>query len=103
MSTRLLFNKHHGDAPPNAVYIGRGSEWGNPFVIGPDGTRDEVIDKFENLAERRYAITNKEALASLHGKPLVCFCYPKRCHGEVLIKHAARAYEELSSDRIVDF
>jgi len=26
------------------VYVGRPSKWGNPFTIGPDGTRDEVID-----------------------------------------------------------
>ena len=29
------------------VYIGRGSKWGNPFVIGKDGTREEVINKYE--------------------------------------------------------
>jgi hypothetical protein len=28
------------------VYIGRGSKWGNPFVIGKDGDRDEVIAKY---------------------------------------------------------
>ena len=93
MAKRLLFNKHHGDAPPNAVYIGRGSEWGNPFPIGQGGSRDEVCDKFEDLVKRRYEIT-KDALANLHGKPLVCFCYPKRCHGETLLKYAAKAYEE---------
>ncbi len=27
------------------VYIGRGSKWGNPFHIGKDGNRKEVIDK----------------------------------------------------------
>ena len=29
------------------VYIGRPSKWGNPFEIGKDGTREEVIEKFE--------------------------------------------------------
>ena len=29
------------------VYIGRGSKWGNPFVIGRDGDRDLVIKKFK--------------------------------------------------------
>jgi hypothetical protein len=28
------------------VYIGRGSKWGNPFVIGPDGDRMEVLAKY---------------------------------------------------------
>jgi len=29
--------------PENAVYVGRGSEWGNPFVVGIDGTAEECI------------------------------------------------------------
>ena len=28
------------------IYIGRGSPYGNPFVIGKDVTREEVIEKF---------------------------------------------------------
>lgn len=28
------------------VYIGRPSKWGNPFVIGRDGSRAEVIAKY---------------------------------------------------------
>ena len=28
------------------VYIGRGSKWGNPYRIGEDGTREEVIEKY---------------------------------------------------------
>lgn len=31
---------------PYDVYIGRGSPWGNPFVIGKDGDRKECIDKY---------------------------------------------------------
>lgn len=27
-----VFNKHHKNAPKNAVYIGRGSIWGNPYT-----------------------------------------------------------------------
>jgi hypothetical protein len=33
------------------VYIGRGSVWGNPFVIGKDGDRAEVIRKYEDYFE----------------------------------------------------
>ena len=32
--------------PPNSVYVGRGSRWGNPFVIGRDGDRAEVVHKY---------------------------------------------------------
>jgi len=42
-----ILNKHTHSIPAGAVYIGRGSPWGNPFVIGRDGNRAEVIAKYE--------------------------------------------------------
>jgi len=82
-----VHNKYHGTAPPGAVYIGRGSPYGNPFVIGKDGTRDEVCDKYEF-----YIYRDKELLLQireeLRGKDLVCFCKPKRCHGDFLLNLA---------------
>jgi hypothetical protein len=66
------------------VYIGRGSKWGNPYKIGVDGTRGEVIEKY-----RDYILNNKELLddlPELKGKILGCWCSPKRCHGEVLLE-----------------
>ena len=42
-----VLNKHHAGVPAGAVYIGRGSKWGNPFRIGPDGDRAAVIAKYE--------------------------------------------------------
>ncbi len=68
------------------VYIGRPSKWGNPFVIGKDGNRDEVIAKYE-----QYLISNTElmnALPELKGKILGCWCSPKTCHGDILVKYA---------------
>lgn len=80
----LLWNKHHRNAPKEAVYIGRGSPWGNPFVIGIHGTRDEVVDRYEQSV-----LSNPEMIAEikkhLRGKHLVCFCTPQRCHGEILL------------------
>jgi hypothetical protein len=38
-----VHNKYHNSAPSNAVYIGRGSPFGNPFVIGKDGTRGKLV------------------------------------------------------------
>ena len=72
------------------VYIGRparglkGSIWGNPFKIGPDGTREQVIEKY-----RTYILSKPELLGqleSLRGKTLGCWCSPQRCHGDVLIE-----------------
>ena len=42
-----VLNKHHAGVPAGAVYIGRGSKWGNPFRIGPDGNRLAVIAQYE--------------------------------------------------------
>jgi Domain of unknown function (DUF4326) len=64
------------------VYIGRPSKWGNPFEIGRDGTREEVIDKYEAWIMRQPELLN--ALSELRGKVLGCWCSPKPCHGDVL-------------------
>lgn len=66
------------------VYIGRPSKWGNPFEIGRDGTREEVIAKY-----RRWIRKQPKLLASLpelHGKVLGCWCTPAPCHGDVLLE-----------------
>jgi hypothetical protein len=80
-----VYNKHYDDAPPEAVYIGRGSRWGNIFVIGQDGDRNEVCNKFEKSITPEYKEIIKK---QLRGKDLVCFCAPSRCHGDTLLKIA---------------
>ncbi len=71
---------HH---PPNgAVYIGRGSKYGNPFIIGKHGDRDKVCDQFE-----KEVLPNLDVTA-LRGKDLIFFCHPLRCHGESIMKKA---------------
>jgi len=84
----------HGDVPAGAVYIGRQipwlrlprSRWANPFKIGRDGGRAEVIAKY-----RDYLLFGPElmaALPELRGKDLACWCSPEACHGEVLLELA---------------
>jgi len=77
-----VYNKYHGDAPSGAVYCGRGSPYGNPFVVGKDGTRDEVCDRFE--AE----VLPTLDVSALRGKNLICFCKPKRCHCDAMLLKA---------------
>lgn len=74
-----------GNAPIGSVYIGRGSSWGNPFRIGIDGTRAEVIHKFRLYAIQKLA-KEKDWLVPLVGKDLVCYCAPMPCHGNVIIE-----------------
>ena len=68
------------------IYIGRPSEWGNPFEIGKDGTRQQVIDKYRAWIRTQPALMAK--LPALKGKTLGCWCHPKPCHGDVLAELA---------------
>jgi hypothetical protein len=89
-----VLNKHKHGIPAGAVYIGRGSKWGNPYVIGQHGNRDQVVDLYEGALFSRLdsgTLTLKD-IAALHGKDLVCFCAPHRCHGHVLEEAAAEAH-----------
>lgn len=69
-----------------SVYVGRPSKWGNPFVIGRDGSREEVIEKYRKWLKTRPHLL--AALPELRGKDLVCWCAPKPCHADVLIGEA---------------
>ena len=66
------------------IYIGRGSKWGNPFKIGLDGTRGEVIKKYEDYILKQPELL--EDLDELDGKVLGCYCAPLACHGDTLIE-----------------
>lgn len=72
---------------PYDIYIGRGSPFGNPFVIGWDGNRQEVIDKYREwfYIEIQYENFRQQVLA-LRGKVLGCFCFPKACHGNIIVE-----------------
>lgn len=70
------------------IYIGRGSKWGNPFVIGIDGTREQVIDLYEQWLPDQPDLM--AALGELTEKALGCSCAPSDCHGGVLAPLAAR-------------
>lgn len=97
-----VLNKHVHGIPDGAVYIGRGSKWGNPFtsIQGKTtkattvvATREESIEQYRQWLKQqiRSGCISREELAALYGKDLVCFCAPKPCHGDILIKAAAWA------------
>lgn len=81
MSTTVVNVRHE----PYDKYIGRGTRWGNPYVIGPDGNRETVIRKFR---ERVMNMPELVALAKkeLTGKRLGCHCAPAPCHGDVWVE-----------------
>jgi len=79
-----VLNKRY-EMPKGAIYIGRPSKWGNPYIIGKDGTRDEVIAKYK-LHLLMSGLVNE--VEELKGKDLVCWCAPEACHGDILLELA---------------
>jgi hypothetical protein len=69
------------------VYIGRPGKWGNKFVIGKDGNREQVISQYKKWIESQPQLI-QDAKKELKGKILGCFCSPQDCHGHVLAKIA---------------
>lgn len=79
--------------PPNSVYVGRPTKWGNPFShmkhTGAQwkvDTREEAIAKFEEWLLQQPKLM--KALHELRGKDLICWCAPEACHAEVLMRLA---------------
>ena len=73
--------------PPNTVYVGRPTKWGNPFRLGIDGNREECINQYEKMLRERTLVNNEYWLEPLRGKDLACWCpLDKACHADVLLK-----------------
>ena len=70
--------------PPNAVYVGRPTKWGNPYRAGDPGIPDSWTAK---CCYRNHAATLD--VSELRGKDLACWCsLDKPCHADVLLEIA---------------
>lgn len=79
------------------IYIGRSPnqlKFGNPFIIGPDGDRNDVVNKFRQWLKTGQNFENKLAteenrvwilsnLHTLYDMIVACWCKPLACHGDV--------------------
>ena len=90
--------------PPNTVYVGRGSKWGNPFKVikkkaggysvkgikGIWGWKTYAIERsIELYKERIVKHIHPLDLQNLKGKNLACWCrLDQPCHAEVLLEIA---------------
>jgi len=83
-----VLNKRTDKIPDDAVYVGRPSKWGNPFKIGEDGTRGDVIIKYHSRILNILMFQDTRYLEDLKGKDLVCWCSPLPCHADVLLELA---------------
>lgn len=80
-----VLNKHSKLEGTHGIYVGRPSKWGNPYEIGKDGTRDDVIVKYCDYLRDSGLINDIE---ELRGFDLICWCAPKPCHADILLELA---------------
>lgn len=90
--------------PADAVNIARPGKWGNPFIIGKDGTREQCVTLFSQLAggfidlggrlsvdeQLTFYRRLRRSIDDLKGHDLACWCAidGKPCHGDVLLSLA---------------
>lgn len=76
-----------------AVFIGRPSSLGNPFMIGIHGGRDRVCEQYEAWFEARLmerdililgTLTKLVECSRKGDLVLACYCAPLRCHGDTI-------------------
>ena len=98
--------------PENAVYIGRnpklwemgggeGLPWlGNPFIVGKDGSRDDVLKKYESYIDNKLKdpAFRQRFIETLSGKDQICHCAPEGCHGHINQKKLRELNKELYQD-----
>ena len=91
----MLVNLHKTDVRewiknPNNIYIGRKtklleeSKWHNPFRFTNENSRRIAVNKFER--DIRSNTDLLKDIQQLRGKTLGCWCKPKACHGNVILK-----------------
>ncbi len=73
------------------IYIGRPSKLGNPYKVGTDGSRDELIIKFKAYAVKH--LLNE--IRKLKKEDILgCWCKPENCHGDAIIE----IWEDIQND-----
>lgn len=79
----------------NDSYCVGKSEWANPFRLGEDGTREEVVEKYRDhlrdyLGDSEAGENRLGRFRDLEGKTLACWCVGQTddhtaCHGDVIL------------------
>ncbi|MEV8180311.1 DUF4326 domain-containing protein [Specibacter sp. NPDC078692] len=99
-------------APAGAMYVGRGSKWGNPCHIVPmhrsgpfdlerddvgfvgqhtslEGARASAASRYRDYVDNGLAPSAHEIRSALAGKDLMCWCpLDQPCHADVLLEIA---------------
>jgi hypothetical protein len=73
---------------PAAVYVGRPTIWGNPWVVSAALPPLEAVARYRALLDAD-ANLRARARRELAGHDLVCWCRPSQpCHADVLLEVA---------------
>jgi len=80
------------------VRIDRKSRWGNPFLIGKHGSRNDVIARHRVWLWDQIGsgLVSLDDLAALNGMRLGCHCAPLPCHGDTLAAAADWAWRRIA-------
>ena len=91
-----VLNKRTDKIPPDAVYVGRPSKWGNPMSVAeihqlekgltPREAHEKAVAWYREYIKFKPDLLN--ALPELRGKDLVCWCAPLPCHADILLELA---------------
>jgi len=89
MGTKLINYRTYNLDKSKVTPIDRRSIFGNHFIIGRHGNRDEVIELYRQdfRIRIRTDATFRYAIEKLVGKTLGCWCTPLPCHGDVIIEY----------------
>ena len=75
--------------PPNTVYVGRPTKWGNPYIAETPEEYGEVVQAYQEFMEVLIARGYNHDFNELRGKDLACWCPLDRpCHADVLLRLA---------------
>lgn len=75
------------EIPAGAVLVDRTTKWGNPIRLEDERDRAKVLSEYEAWLDTQPEL-KAQARAELRGKHLVCWCAPKACHADILMKAA---------------
>lgn len=81
------------------LYIGRPSKWGNPFPLTSEDQRLECLKTYVSWLQTQKQLLSE--VKALRGEVLGCFCAPKMCHGDVLVRLADSEDPELELSVII--
>lgn len=85
----IVVNMRTCDPPwgqPGDVRIDRATKWGNPYPITEKDDRATVIMKYSFYLKHRIDNYGLDLSELKDAKRLGCWCKPKACHGDVLVK-----------------